>query len=213
MACDKWKERLVAGLYDELPGAERELLDRHLESCSECRAEMEELAGARESLRLAEPSVPYAPRVVVLDRPGRRSLSWWNFAAGFACATLLLVVGAAAGWGLADRSDRTVIPAEEVRSADADFLQREDLDRALQAQEARFRSMMSEGRGELLSPADLDTRFASFESNLDQRRRNDLRFLLQEILAAEVRSGTAIDETQQAVRYLAVANHPGVSEW
>jgi hypothetical protein len=50
-------------------------------------------------------------------------------------------------------------------------------------------------------------------ANLDQRRRDDLRFILEQLVASEMRNGVAIDETQQAVRYLAVANDPRMTEW
>jgi hypothetical protein len=218
MACDNWKERLVAGLYDELEGPQREELEAHLEACSACRNEMEELNGARESLRLAEPAVPYAPRVVVLERPERKIRSWWSFAAGFACASLLLAVGLFAGMQIAaGGADNPVIPFDPADPYGAvpasDTVTRQEMEAALQNQEARLRALYTDNRPDMLSPQDLDTRFASFETSLDQQRRNDLRFLLQEIFAAEVRSGTAIDETQRAVRYLAVANHPAVSEW
>ena len=46
-----------------------------------------------------------------------------------------------------------------------------------------------------------------------QRRQNDLRFVFREILASELRQGAAINETQEALRYLAVANHPSLAEW
>ena len=217
MSCDRWNEQLVAALYDELNEAERNELDLHLAGCADCRREMDELAGARDSLRLAEPHVPYSPRVVVLESPRRRIRSWWSFAAGFACASLLLCAGLVAGWQMAQPGgDRTVIPYDQVgpdASVPAGFVTREELTAAMTAQEQRLQSIYRDGNGEVVSPGDLDTRLSRLENGINQQRRNDLRFVLQEILASELRAGSAIDETQQAVRYLAVANQPGLSEW
>ena len=59
----------------------------------------------------------------------------------------------------------------------------------------------------------IENRINSLAASLDQRRKDDLRFILEQLVASEVRNGAAIDETQQAVRYLAVANDPRMTEW
>ena len=63
------------------------------------------------------------------------------------------------------------------------------------------------------SPFDLESRFASLEERLEQRREADLRFVLDQIQAAEVRSGAAIGENSNAIRYIALASDPAITEW
>ena len=54
MSCERFREALVARLYDELAPHEDERLSRHLESCDGCRRDLDELSEARRLLGQAE---------------------------------------------------------------------------------------------------------------------------------------------------------------
>ncbi len=219
MACERWEETLVAALYDEIEPDRKQALESHLETCPGCRESFEELAAARTALRRAEPRLPNAPPVVLLDAPRRWGWRWTSFAAGFACASVLLAAGVLAGMRLAAAPAAGTPPepttADAGASVPAAVASRLDaLERELRArQDSRLAAAVEEMRDQSVTPGQLDTRLASFEGSLDRRRREDVRLLLGEILAAEVRSGAAISETQKALRYVAAANRPGMSEW
>lgn len=216
MECKEWKEMMVAELYGELNPGDKALLDRHLSGCDHCRRELDELEAGRQILQEAEPLVPAAPRVVVLPSPATRIRSWWSFAAGFAAASLLLAAGLVTGWTMAGNTfgDRPASPqAINTDLLPAGLVYQEDLDAALRSNREQLHGGFAEPLPDTLSRQYLDNRLTTLASNMDQRRRDDLQFLLEQILASEMRSGVAIDETQKAVRYLAVANNPGMSEW
>ena len=52
---------------------------------------------------------------------------------------------------------------------------------------------------------------AASERRIDQRRATDMRYVLGEIGAAEMRAGASIGETQKALQYVALANNPQAS--
>ena len=48
--CTEWRERLSEYIDGEMPADDREALEAHLESCPECRAELNALRGAVEAV-------------------------------------------------------------------------------------------------------------------------------------------------------------------
>jgi hypothetical protein len=131
MTCDS--ELIVGYLYEELSPAERQSVERHLASCSACRAEVEGLRGTRAALTAWTPpahdlgfEIVRRPTVVSdRVRPFRVSPAWGLAAA----AVLVLAVGAAianvemqvGGDGLVIRTGwtRSTQPAESPREATA----------------------------------------------------------------------------------------------
>ena len=207
MACEGWKEQLIAELYGEFPTEEeRHAVRAHLERCDACRLELEEMTAARTALRAADLPIPVAPRMVLFPLARRRAAL--PFAAGFAAAALL-GIGLAGGWVLHRRpaaspvaglseTDRQAIGAlVEVRLAE----QRVAFERALAARD------VSPG-GTRDEVAELDT---ASDRRVDQRRATDMRYLLGEIGASEMRAGASIGETQRALQYVALANNPDAS--
>ena len=111
MTCKHWNDDWVAHLYCELEPAELVRLEAHLADCTECRATLDALSGSRRALQEAAPSVPAAPRLVVLQ-PRRLWRPAWAFAAGMACALLLFAAGLwAAPWVIGPSADATPSPA------------------------------------------------------------------------------------------------------
>jgi len=53
--CREWRESLGAFALGQLPEEERAALEAHLEGCSECRAELDSLAGVARLLPMADP--------------------------------------------------------------------------------------------------------------------------------------------------------------
>ena len=51
-----------------------------------------------------------------------------------------------------------------------------------------------------------------FERKLDGNRAEELDYMLGQIEASEVRTGARIGQTNQALRYVALASNPNVSE-
>ena len=50
MSCSDVRPRLAEHLYGDLEGAERAAVERHLEACAACRAELEQIARTRHAL-------------------------------------------------------------------------------------------------------------------------------------------------------------------
>jgi anti-sigma factor RsiW len=85
-------DTLSAYLDDELAPAARRETEAHLAGCAECRAELEEVAGARQAIRIMP---VHATRRPLLDQafpastPRRRAL--WALAAAVAAAIALVL--------------------------------------------------------------------------------------------------------------------------
>jgi putative zinc finger protein len=72
MTCDQTRDTLSAYLDEALAPDERSLVDAHLESCAECRRDLEALRGTVSLLRRVEPArapVGFVDRVVAAARP------------------------------------------------------------------------------------------------------------------------------------------------
>lgn len=206
MACEDWKERLIAELYGEISEDERRAVRAHLERCDACRLELEELTAARAALRAADLPVPAAPRMVLFPLARRRAVL--PFAAGFAAAALL-GIGLAGGWvlhrpapapqvaGLSETDRQAIDALVQTRMAE----QRVAFERALSARDVSS-GLTRDEIAELLTAS---------ERRVDQRRATDMRYLLGEIGASEMRAGASIGETQRALQYVALANNPDAS--
>lgn len=220
MACEDRKQALVALLYGESqPEAEGELRD-HLARCDGCRETLEQLSRARESLVEARPEVPLgSPRVVVLrPAPWRRPLL--AFAAGLACAVVLLGVGAVAGarmggvLGLQAAATGTQpqtrpVTEEELAGVLRSYSSRIDqLDR--ENDEVR-EVVLDPTQRRVLYRDEFDREIRKLGKVLDVRRATDLDLLIGEIRAAEFRAHDRIGQTQEAVRYVLLANDPRLS--
>ncbi len=215
MACDTWKDQLVARLYGEMEGAEAERLDAHLAACSACRGEFEALGAARGILRESEPVPPVSSRVVLLaPRFSRRPAL--TFAAGFACAVLLLCAGLGAGWTMRERRDGGALAPV------ATGLPRSEVEALLREQAAAWEKRLASNRqapepaaaGSMpaaLTRADLDSAFSRLERKIDNQRSSDLGYILDAISASELRSNARIGQTREALRYVALASDPRIS--
>ena len=210
-ACPSWKEKLVAELYGELaPEQEREELRAHLRRCTACAAAWEDLTAAREVLRTVELPVPAPPRLALFPLARRRAVL--PFAAGFAAAAVL-ALGIGVGWALRgpatspaplasaglSEADKAAVAAL-VRERVAE--ERKSFEQAMARQASAAPGVTRDEVAQLLSAS---------EHRIDQRRATDMRYMLGEIGAAEMRAGASIGETQKALQYVALANNPQAS--
>jgi anti-sigma factor RsiW len=103
--CREWREALGAHALGQLSEEERAALEAHLEGCSECRGELESLAGVARLLPMADPAhfdtapappAALADRVAATIRAERRSQRRRRWRAGFALSGATAAVAAAA---------------------------------------------------------------------------------------------------------------------
>jgi hypothetical protein len=219
MSCERFKEALVARLYDELAPHENERLSRHLESCDTCRRDLDELRDARQLLGQAEPSIPTAPRVVVLA-PRPAVPRWMGFAAGFVCAALLSAAGLLVGWQLAPGTQALPVevataPSDQpapVEARPASYDEVEALRRRIDEQDRQLQALTTLPEPQsLLTRQEFEGSLARFQTDLDRRQANQMQFVLEEILGVEARNRARIGETQEALQYVVLANDPRVT--
>jgi len=110
MDCEKTREELSAYLDGEMEPGEAELIERHLEGCKPCSAELESLratVGLVRSLPKVEAPAALRGRVfsAVARRPGRVRLPG---AFALLTAAALVLVAVVATFMLADRQDRNL---------------------------------------------------------------------------------------------------------
>lgn len=224
MSCERWKPLLVARLYDEIDDADRVTLDEHLAGCAACRGEMEDLGEARERIHRADLDVPAAPRLLVLAPRPRARLAF-AFAAGMACALLLGTVAGVAGYRLggARVAAAPSAPAQTV-AASNDEATRREVDRRWSVLEAELRAKAAKTPPVVPASApvradaypvtreQLDTALSRFERRINASRASDIDYVLNQIAASEERTGFRIGETRQALRYVALANNPALTE-
>lgn len=215
MSCPQWNEQWVAHLYGELETEEAGRLERHLETCVACREQLERLTESSRLLRRAAPVVPATPRWTVVEP--RRGLSpAWAFVAGLACASVMFALGLFA----APRLDLTAGSGPEIATLDTARIV-EDLDRQ-SAQQARLERRLNAFENRLGQPGastvsgitepELEARLDALARNFEDQRSADMRYLLGEITATEVRAGTWVDETRNALRFVALNNDPRFTE-
>ena len=215
MACKLWKDDWVAHLYGELEPAEESVLVGHLEGCAACRETLNGLKTSRLLLQDAAPPIPATPRVVVLQP---RS-SWSpirSFAAGVACAVLVFGLGLFAGPLLLDdatQSDR-VTSSEPVRNVEPETVP--PTDETLQDLKNDFFAMNErlarlEG-GRRVTRIDLRKELDNLERRLNRERVRDLELVVQSFTAAELRTGSWMDQTDNRLTMLALRQDPRFSE-
>ena len=210
MGCERWNEQLVEHLYDDSdPGDPRLSAFRtHLASCATCTEALAALRETRGLLQQGEPLVGRSPRVLLLPRRPA-----WSFAAGFATAAMLLLAGAVGGYWVRGAAgvDPAVgeAPASGATRAALSDADRRQLESWLEGRLASMRPQASTDA--VVTRAELQAVLARWQQQLDARRRTDLDLILDEIAAAELRTGASIGETQRALQYVAVANDPRVS--
>jgi anti-sigma factor RsiW len=218
MACERFREALVARLYDELAPDENDRLSRHLESCEGCRRDLDELGVTREQLARATPDVPATPRVVVVA-PRPTVPRWMGFAAGFVCA-LLLGAGMLTGWQLAIQrgaatADVAALPSGS--AADAGTVSDEDvraLMRRLDEQDRQIRALAAGPPPQsVLTRQEFEGGLARLQTDFDRRQADQMQFVLEEILGVEARNSARIGETQEALKYVALASNPGINAY
>jgi hypothetical protein len=226
MPCKQWNDGWVAQLYGELEPAEERALAAHLERCAACRTTLEELRASHDLLQEASPEVPAAPRVVVL-RPRTIWSSAWAFAAGAACALLLFGLGFVAGprWTGTDGSpshetaqaDATQIhhPAERTAIGDTTPVLLEptpELEDDLFAIQQRLARLEEHPSDDALTPVLLREELDRLERRMNQERVRDLEYVIRSLTASELRTGTWMDQTQDALTLLAMRQDPRFSE-
>jgi len=213
MGCKAYEAGLMEILYDEIDPERRKIVEDHLSKCADCRTELETLAGTRASLAGGRPEVPEAPRVIFLA-PGHftsgGSQSFFGryrmFAAGFAAALVMLAAGLAAGFYLAP--ERTLALKDHPGlTAQADLVDRQQFERELDARDARIQQWIDQRTGET------EATFSRFSTALDSRRKQDLRFVLGEIMATEAWTGQAIGENRRYLKNLTQVNRPAVTRF
>jgi len=223
MTCDGWKELWVENLYEEIPPADETRLAAHLLECPACREEVDSLAGIRALLRDAAPTVPATPRVVVLGRSAHR-IPGWALAAGLAGFGLL--AGLALSWAWQARSTATQLAQslaarEQPKPAPTAVASADEIDRRVQEGIERYLAARAPtgtvgsvpvGDSAALTRDDLNALFERHDRKLHRERASDLRYVLDEIEGMEARTSARLGETQQAIRYVALASDPRLSE-
>jgi anti-sigma factor RsiW len=210
MACENHQSDLVALLYDDIEAADRARVVAHLAACPSCREAFAALETARGLVREAAPAVPRAPRVLVVGRPRARGRVALAFAAGISAA-LLAAGGAVAGYVYGSGRASTA-PSS---AADTAVLVEQEVGRrwaALEASLAAARSPQATALPAAITKNDLETAIRRLERRIDGSRASDLDYVQNLITASERRTGSWIGETQKALRYVALANNPALSE-
>ena len=210
MACDLFKPRLAALVYDDISPEDRAAVQAHLAGCPACSAALERLAGTRAILADAAPEVPRAPRLVVLA-PRRAMPAWASFAAGVAAAAIVGSAGFLAGTSGRPTATATA-PAATAASLDAEQareIAREETRRQIEA----MRASIAAPSADAMTRDDLRAELAGFERRLQRERAQDVGYVLDQIAASETRSRDRIGDTQKALRYVALSNNPGLGEY
>jgi hypothetical protein len=205
MSCAEWNDSWIAELYGEIEPADESALRRHLASCSECAARFDELRRTHALLQDALPAVPPAPRVVVLETPSAARLSW-AFVAGGIAAGIVLGLGL---WAI--RPDGASAPTSSMTPATTQARD-EALAQRLAALDARVGRIESAPRPAGLTPAELHDELARLERRLDRERSHEIDYILQSITASELRTGTWIEGTRNALDLLAQDRNPGLRD-
>lgn len=211
MSCREWKESWVAHLYGELDGQELLTLQAHLDGCLECTATLDALGRTRNRLRESPPDVPAAPRVIVVGSAPAWSASW-----GFAAGSLAALVVVGAGLWIA-RPPSPVQPSGQIVQdnrppTDPPVGPTDRFAEQLAALDTRLDRVEAAPAVPGLTSAALRDELARFERRLSRERADELDYLLQSITASELRTGTWIDRTQDAIHLLAARQDPEVRD-
>ena len=225
MSCEAFKDDLVGRLYGDLEPENDARLAAHLGVCDGCARDLEDLAQARRMLRDAEPAVPWTPRVVILgERAGRTPLL--AIAAGLAGIGILTGIALSWSWQARGVAAELLRSSGSASSVPASGPTREQVESWVDARWARLEAERGVG-GELravpaspspgggerpMTKAEVQTLLTHMEDRIDRSRDADFRYLLDEIGGIEARTGQSLVRTQEALRYLALASDPQISE-
>jgi hypothetical protein len=175
---------------------------------------MAELGGARQILQDVSPAVPPTPRVVVVQ-PARLRHPAWAFAAGVACAGLLFGAGLFAAGRMPAPSAASADGAQVVAVSTDEM--RQMIDEAGNELRQRLDAMEWERSGAedeptMLTWADLESALHEFRRSTDEKQKRWIEFVLEEIDAAERRTGNEIHTNREALRFALLASNHGLSE-
>jgi len=223
MSCTKWNDSLTGRLYGEIGAEDDAALTAHLATCERCSETLDEFRRVRTLLREDEPDMPRIPRVLVLrDRSRFRPAL---LAASLLGAAVLAGAGVGAGYavGLGHVPAPAAVAAATPVAPDVstEELVRREVDRRIAAlKESQTIAAASNPRDASQGPIgvrpvsspELRAEFAKFERRLNGARAADLDYILDQIAASEVRIGARLGQTNQALRSVALASNPYVSE-
>jgi len=209
MQCKEWNDEWVSHLYGELDAAETARLEQHLLSCLSCKEQLAGLQLSREWIQQGEPDLPAVPRVVVL-KPRPTWSTAWSFAAGAACALLLF------GSGFMIAANRTASTGPETQQAEsqpvADPTEVAELRAELSSLRSRLDRVESAPATEAAQMASWETELEKLEKRVQGERAKDLEYVMESLTATELRTGSWIDQTQDALTMLALRQDPNVRE-
>ncbi|NIM00852.1 MAG: hypothetical protein GTN89_07975 [Acidobacteria bacterium] len=226
MECKQWNETWVAYLYDECSAEERDIIAAHLDRCDGCRERMNELAATREVLASSASEIAAPPRVIVLPAASPRTPSTWSFAGGFAAAAAMFAIGLFVGvtWFTPEPVEQTILEMGEDPIAvdrggtqpDPNYLQIRNEYEQLDNRLGRIENWLPESQGD--SPPALATwdrvqsEVGTVRQQLDLRRSEDLRLMLEWILAADQESRLRDARTLQTLGIVHATTNPNVRE-
>jgi hypothetical protein len=216
MDCGHWNESLIGRLYEEISAEDDAALTAHLSECAGCRATLDELRRVRTVLSVDEPEVARVPRVVVLRDRAR----WRPAALAASILGIAVLAGAGAGAGYAVGQRRAPVAPTATAAVPASLdpateaLIRSEVERRVAAlataQSGTGAPAASQARA-AVTPADLRAEFARFERKINDARATDLDYMLGQIEASEIRTGSRIGKTNQALKNVALASNGYVS--
>jgi len=226
MDCKQWNETWVAYLYDECAGSERNAIEAHLAGCDACREQMDSLAATRRALGSGAPEIAAPPRVIVLPAARRRAPRAWSFAGGFAAAAAMFAIGIFIGMNffstnrvLLDTGGATFDTVAENRGKpepDPAFRQIRNDYEQLDDRIGRIENWLPEGQGETLPAlATMDRVYSEVgkvHQQNDLRRNEDLRFVVEWILATDQESRLRDVRTLQALGIVHAESNPNVRQ-
>ncbi len=204
MRCRDLEPVLAGWLYRENSPGEEEALKRHLDGCEACREQIERLDRVRAILREARPEPSAAPRVLVL-RPRRPAL--WPVAAALAGAAVLASTAAFLAGRASHRLPAALDGGTEASAPVPVARQGEPGESVPPARQVRDATAEP-----VVTAQELDRRLAELERRLRRQSEADIRDVLTEIAGLEQRTSARIARTQDALRYVALAGSPGISE-
>ena len=198
MTCDRWNDDFVAFLYDdELSPTERETIAEHLVDCADCRERMDGLRDARRFLSSApEPQHRAAPRVIVLQPKTSRSNRWPGWAQA-AAAAAVFAVGIWLGVGRTGGEVTILDPGMEGIPTTAQNQGYDDLIQRVSALENR----VPVDHNGWATQGHLQNAVGQINRQMDERRAQDLQWILETIVAADQE---ALQRDRRTLQYLEV---------
>jgi hypothetical protein len=226
MDCNHWNETWVAYLYDECSSDERETIEKHLGTCDACRQEMDSLAATRRAMESSALEIAAPARVMVLPAAPPRATSAWSFAGGFAAAAAVFAVGILVGVTYFS-SNTTVLQAagDFAESATTNGFEQEAGSAVLQIRNdyqklddrlGQIESYLPEGQGgavpALATMDRVQMAVGDLNQQVDLRRADDLRFVVEWILANDQESRIRDARFLQTLGLVHAESNPNVKQ-